>query len=192
MGMDFREDNTWVGIGIKGGGHLFVVGAETAEIVAGRLDQFTTSLKEMNISSFRFGPGLGGGVGVCLFMAFHTPQLGMLNGTQISPALKDFNVNISMELKIPLGNSFKLIKPLATRVAAASRFAGGIKTGLGALKASDVSTLRDFAHMYYQAVVEGGDAANNTSVSKTIVMDIPGLGYGLEVSLYWTQGEIMV
>jgi len=192
MGMDWRAENTWLGFGIKGGGHLFVVGAETAEIVAGRLDQFTTSLQEMNISSFRFGLGLGAGAGVCLFMAFHTPQLGMLNGTQITPALKDFNVNISVELKVPLGNSFKLLKPIAARVAELSKAAGGIKTGLGALKASDVSTLRDFAHMYYQAVIEGSDAANNTSISKTIVMDIPGLGYGLEVSLYWTQGEIIV
>lgn len=191
MASGFREDQTWVGFAIKGGGHLFVVGAEGAQGYAGRLDQFTTSLQNFNITSMRFGPGLGGGVGISMFLAFNTPMLINLNNTKISPALADFNVNVSVEAKIPLGNSIKAIQPIARQLAAGSRLLGGLKTGIGALKLSDISTLRDFAHLYWQASVEGSDAAR-TSAPKTMVIDIPGAGVGLEVSLFWTAGEITV
>lgn len=191
MPAEFREDQTWVGFAIKGGGILFVVGMEGAEGVAGRLDQFKGSLNEFNITSVRMGLGLGGGVGLSMFLAFNTPMLFQLDGTKISPALRDFNVNISVEAKIPLGNSFKMIRPIASKLAAGSKVLGGLKSGLGNLSMSDLSTLRDFAHLYWNATVEASDAAN-TRDPKTMMIDIPGAGAGLELSLFWTQGEISV
>jgi hypothetical protein len=188
--MAFRTDQTWVGLGIKGGGHLAVIGAETMEGAAGRLDQFTTSVREFNISSIRFGPGLGGSVGVSVMAAFNVPTLQMLENKTLTPSLSDFNINLAVpEFKASSKTMIALSKLGASLSKSSSKFL--TKAVIGGLKPGDVATLRDFAHIYWQTVIEGKEADSSNAI-KIIVLDIPSAGIGLEASLFWTLGEIHV
>ena len=184
--MSFRTQETWVGFGLKGGGMLFVVGAETFEGAACRLDSWGHSATEFNISGFRFGIGLGASAGVSMVLAFNIPVLDSAAGMQIKPALDDFNVSLalpefkagskSLTLLARIGNGLKRWEAIDKRV-------------IGGLRPHDIVALRDFASLVWKALIEGSDA-DRSRETKLMVIDIPEAGGGLEASLFWTSGEL--
>lgn len=93
---------TWAGMGVKGGGHLFILGADTFEGAAFRLDGSpSASLTEVNVTSLRAGPGLGGSVSLSLFFAFNVAILSQIDDMYTG---RDWGFNISFpEEKLPDG-----------------------------------------------------------------------------------------
>ncbi len=88
----YRPEMQWFGVGIKGGGSLFVVGMEGVEGVIWNAVN-PTAHHEFNITSVRLGLGLGGGAGLACLCAFNIPgTMYAVNGSTIS----DWGVNVSL------------------------------------------------------------------------------------------------
>ncbi|MFL9922623.1 hypothetical protein PQR75_46935 [Paraburkholderia fungorum] len=174
-------NRTWAGVGIKGGGFLFVLGADTFEGTAFRLDHMPQhSLTEINITSIRGGLGLGGGAGVSLFFAFnvHGPLVS-INGKMPD---WDWGINLSIPgAKIGVGKfSYQILKKLTT--------------GADLLKHFDTKRLADFrelASLFYSSMYDVGGGLN-VGETKAVVIDVPDAGWAAEISAYSSWGDITV
>lgn len=179
--MELLAERTWVGAGAKVGG-MAVIGAETFEGVATRLDIWESSWHEVNVTGIRLGIGLGGSIGVSLFFALNANTLWELNGT----TLTDWGLNIAVpEFKANLssvGFELKLAEFLDETSKSFLR-----KDFIGSLKPEGIAKLRDIASTIFNAseqFLNGG--------SGIVVLDVPGIGTGAEVSLFLTGGEFSV
>jgi hypothetical protein len=178
--MSCNFSTTWAGVGVKVGGILFIVGADTFEGCAFRLDSSPkASLHEVNVSSLRGGVGLGGGAGMSLFFAFNVGTLWEINDKKMEP---DWGVNLSIPgEKIGIGKvSVRVLKNL-TR-------------GKDLLKHFDAKRLADFrtlASMFWSMMFDVG-AGVNLSDWKAIVIDVPEAGWAAEISAFATWGEISI
>lgn len=178
MGLELSR--TWFGAGLKGGGFLFVIGADTFDGTAFRLDSVPqASLHELNITSVRGGLGLGGGIGVSLFFGFNIGTLWEVNG---SPTGRDWGVNISLPgEKIGIGS---WTKP----------FVNDIATAAGMMSKMNLDRLgkaRTLASLLWSGVVDArGGAASRTAA--TMVIDVPEAGLAAELSAFMSWGEINI
>jgi hypothetical protein len=172
----FRREQSWWGLGAKGGGTLFVVGLELLE--AGVINCANSTAKEQfQVLSARFGLGLGGGAGLCAVFLFNCPNLWSVNGAEVT----DWGVNVAMGEKwsdfVKGLRHFKIFARVAK-----------IGTGLKNLTPSDIEDGRNLAHYVWN----GYDLAKADGSFKIVTLDIPSTGIGYEISAVFTQGKLEV
>ena len=167
----------WIGIGVKGGGTLFVVGAELLEGGLLRLDP-PNETHSFQVFSVRLGLGLGGGAGLAVLLVFNCDNLWKLNDTD----LNDWGVNLSLGGKWDsLVKGLKNIKFFETVIKAGSKFKN--------LTPKDMETFRNAMHMFYNSYDIG---TTSPGATKVIAIDVPGAGVGLEISVNYTMGKIEI
>lgn len=172
---DFDPAKTWLGIALKTGGTLFVVGMEGTE---GRMFnlQNPNAQYDFSILCARLGLGLGGGTGLSAVCVFNTDNpMVRLHNTETT----DWGVNISLG-----GQWAKIAKTLKN-----SRFftrVGRVGAKLGRLVPAEVEAFRNDLHYLYNAM----DISTSTG-PKLVTLDTPA-GVGLEVSVNYTIGKIEI
>lgn len=176
--MELRDDQTWIGAGVKVGG-IAVFGAESFEGVATRVDAWDTAWHEINITSIRLGLGLGGSIGISLFFAFNVNTLWEVDGTSVT----DWGLNIAVpDLKVNI-ESLKLSLNLAKYIEG-SEFL--IKPFMAGMNLEKIAQFRELASFIYNS--SELDAAGN---ARLVLLDIP-VGTGAELSVFVSGGEFSV
>src|SRR5215213_1406141 len=79
--MDLNK--TWWGYGVKYGGILIAVGAETTQGTIHNLKSYIWKEK-FTLTQVKVGAGLGGGIGAVLMLAFNSPSLSALDGAEVT------------------------------------------------------------------------------------------------------------
>lgn len=166
---------TWIGVGIKGGGTLFVVGLEYLSGTIRNLGMLTEH-NDFQVLGPRFGLGLGGGAGVVACMVFHCLNINNLNDTDAS----DWSINASLGAKWD-----GIVKGLANYNFFAT--IGKVGTVLKATP-SDIDNLRNGMSYFYAFC----DIASMNASPKLVTIDVPGAGVGMELSAHWTTGKIEI
>lgn len=178
--MSFRADQTWFGAGAKVGG-IALIGAETFEGVATRLDSASNPWREVNVTNVRLGVGLGGSVGLTVFVGFNMALLEWAEGTPVT----DWGLNIAIpQVKVGLDD--------LRWAAALDSFLDGsdflADYFISTMKNSErLGAARDFASLLWST----DDAARATRADEPTVLliDVPGVGWGAEISLFASGGE---
>lgn len=178
--MGFQPDQTWVGLGLKYDG-MAVLGAESFEGVATRVDSATNPWREVNVTSIRVGLGLGGSVGLAAFVGFNMALLEWGDGK----ALSDWGLTFAIpEARVGLDD---LKAGLAIQ-----RFLDGTDflrdTFIAEMRnAERIEQLRDFASWLWSTGETYGEGQSDEPT--IVVIDVPGVGGGAEVSAYLSGGE---
>jgi hypothetical protein len=173
--MAIRWDQTWVGLGVKAGG-IAVAGAETFEGIAFRADSTPAeSGVEVNVTSIRLGLGLGGSAGVAVFLAFNLPLL-------FDQPLTDWGVTVAL----PGGR-------LSGNIAALSAFKSlpSVMARLEWFTDDRLELLKDIASAVYAGATDVRDAIDGGD-GKILVLDVPEAGWGAELSVSASGGELSV
>ncbi|HCA56646.1 MAG TPA: hypothetical protein DEP46_01545 [Blastocatellia bacterium] len=172
---DFDASKTWMGIGLKTGGTLFVVGMENTE---GRMFNLQNAniRYDFSILSARLGLGLGGGTGLCAVCVFNCDNpIVRLHNTETT----DWGVNVPLRRKWS-----KIAKTLKN-----SRFfvrVTRVGARLSRLVPAEVEAFRNDLHYLYTAF----DVASSSG-PKLVTIDTPA-GVGLELSANYTIGRLEV
>ncbi len=177
MAIEMDNYTTWIGYGVKVGGSLVLVGAETTDGKVCNLG-YTSEVYPFNVSSVRLGPGLGGAVGTVGIFVFNCIDIQGMSDTPTS----DWALNISLG-----GKWSEIAKGIRRRrlYAALSRTMGELTNA----SPSDVTTIRNTASYMYSAVEAEGLLPGTPTA---IILDIPTAGIGVEVSLSKLWGIITV
>jgi hypothetical protein len=173
----------WLGVGVKGGGHVVLGGADSAVMIVFSMDD-PRDFVLMNITMGRLGPGLGasGGMVVCGIANCYDPRA--LRGYPVSGA--DFTLAVGAKLSSLLKvarianvvaeavdagrDAAKLIRAGAVNLAVREKMINGLKAFNGA------STLFP---------------QKSTSELTINVVDLP-IGGGAEASVYYGWGHVEV
>ena len=161
---DFNPATTWIGIGNKSGGILFVVGMEGT---TGRIYNLGNPqyLIDFSIVNARFGLGLGGTVAqAVLVVAFNCAHGGDLKRVDVN----DWGVNVS------LGGRWAQVARNMSRIPTMMRVIRALNSGVGkALGVNNLDEVRNLASYLYTNL-EVRSAGNDP---KIIAIDIPAIGY---------------
>jgi hypothetical protein len=173
----------WLGFGVKSGGQLGIGGVEstTAYVVnLGSLETF-----DLQIISSRWGLGLGGSGGAVAVIGFGFRVPYELDHEPVD----DWGVNVAFTEKL-------ISKSLLQSIHHSKHFIDGLKNGkyvaptLNARKTftavDRLQNIRNLLHRLYG----GFEAA--TKGKGVIVLDLPLLGVGLELSAFLTRGKMYV
>ncbi len=179
--MDLREEKTWVGAGAKIGG-IAIVGADTFEGVATRIDSWESAWHEVNVTGIRVGIGLGGSIGASLFFAFNANTLWEINNTLVS----DWGLNIAVpEVKAnvkSVGMALNLSRFLDMNSKVFLR-----KEFVGSMTPEKLAKLRDIASFLFNSSDQFCRGQ-----SGVLILDVPFAGTGAEASIFLTAGEFSV
>jgi hypothetical protein len=164
----------WIGVGVKGGTMFGPVGIET---LGGFVINVGANLKGMAITGTTNRIGLGGGAsgGVCVILITGVTSPSQLNGL----LLGDTDYNVSLGPNWGKLAKLKKVKPLLDVFQKFGALTGGalkalLKTPDGAVNvAKAAKAVKD---------VYGSEAYGEPNV---IVADIPPLGYGVELSVFF-------
>jgi hypothetical protein len=172
----------WLGFGVKSGGQLLIGGVESTTAYVVNLGDLETF--DLQIISSRWGLGLGGsGVAVAVIgFGFTVPY--ELHGKP----LNDWGVNVAFTEKLISKSALQSIHQSKYfidgfkngRYVAPTLNARNTFTGIGLLQ-----NVRNALHTLYG----GLEAAKGSGV---IVLDLPFLGVGLELSAFLTRGTMYV
>lgn len=162
---------TWLGIGEKTGGMLFVVGMEGTE--GGVFNLANPSNKAwFSLLNARLGVGLGGGAGLVAMCVFNCPNIYQLNGTSND----DWGINISLGAKWDkVAKALKNYKFFSTVAKIGSK--------IRIHNPKDLDSIRNSLHYIYNEY----DIATMGGAPKVINFDTPA-GAGLEVSATYSFG----
>jgi hypothetical protein len=162
---------TWLGIGEKTGGVLFVVGMEGTEGAVFNL-QNPSVRAGFGLLNARLGLGLGGGAGLVAMCVFNCTNIYQLNGTSND----DWGVSISLGAKWDkVAKALKNYKFFSTVIKIGSK--------LKIHDPKDLESIRNSLHYIYNEY----DIATMGDTPKVINFDTP-LGVGLEVSATYSFG----
>jgi hypothetical protein len=162
---------TWLGIGEKTGGVLFVVGMEGTE--GGVFNLANPSRRAgFSLLNVRLGLGLGGGIGLVAMCVFNCSNIWQLNGQSND----DWGVNVSLGGKWDdVAKALKNYKFFTTVAKIGSK--------LRLNNPKDIETIRNCLHYIYNEY----DIATMGNTPKVISFDTP-IGAGLEVSATYSFG----
>ena len=167
---DFDPDRTWLGIGEKTGGTLFVVGMEGTEGMVFNLGNMSARAG-FSLMNVRLGVGLGGGIGLVALCVFNCDNIWRINNTSAD----DWGVNLSLGgqwSKIAKGlKNYKFFTTVARVGAKLRRFVP-----------EDAENLRNSLHYLYNTFDVGA-----SSEPKAVMIDTP-IGVGLEASINYSFG----
>jgi hypothetical protein len=165
----------WLGMGVKGGGTIVAVGAETMDGNVTNMG-FIRHSQGLNLSSIRVGTGLGGGVGLVAILVFDCPNLRVLHDTYTT----DWSINIAMGPKWDgVLDTLKGYKFFATLLRLSGKIIGSTP--------EDLTNLRNAMSYFYQ-VYDISKFAGPT----LITIDIPFAGIGQEASIHALVGQITI
>ena len=172
----------WIGFGVKSGGQLLIGGVESTTAYMVNLGSGETF--DLEIISSRWGLGLGGSGGAVVVFGFGFIEPYELHGKSSN----DWGVNIAF--------TEKLVSKSALQSLVFSRHFFDIYKNNRALLAyrhvksafKDIAffgQLRQFLHTVYA----GFEASKRSGI---VVLEIPYVGGGLELSAYATRGTMYV
>ena len=170
--------NSWIGVGVKGGGFLGFFGGESTY---GKLFNLYDSSYQagFSLTNARIGLGLGGSAGVVLLMVFNCPNLWRINGDSSS----DWGINFSMGNRwsefLTAVKHHKML-PIITKLAK------NLNNRHGIAHLEGTASCRNFMHYIYSSC-ELEDALR-INKPKVISIDIPGSGKGFEISATYSFG----
>lgn len=196
----FDARHCWLGVGMKVGGQLIGGGVESTTGYVFNVENPSIGAG-FTIENIRIGPGLGGGVGGVLLIVLDCRSIYTLDGTD----LLDWGVNVAFGAK--LDSLVKLLRA-AKEFDALWPVARTLLKGVGQLRSGAVQAGRAAA----PALAGIGMAADDFETMKTavnyawnahstlsrdgnpliIALDIPGVGYGLELSLVAMAGKFSI
>lgn len=180
--VDHKFDNRWLGFGVKSGGQLGIGGVESVTAYVVNLGDIETF--DLEIISGRFGLGLGGTVGAVAVIGFGFSIPYELD----HKSLNDWGVNITFTEKLI---SKSVIQSLQASKLFLDGFRGGryvapvLNKSKAFADAAGFANVRNLLHTLYG----GLEAAKGSGV---VVIDLPFLGVGLEVSAFVTRGTMYV
>jgi hypothetical protein len=173
----------WLGFGFKSGGQLLIGGVESVTAYLVNLGDFETF--DLKIVSSRWGLGLGGSGGFVAVIGFGFSVPYEMHGKSVD----DWGVNIAFTERLI---SKGMIKALQT----SKLFMDGFKNGryvaptLYTTKVfaqmKQLEHLRNLLHTLYAAL----EASKRPG--GVVVIDLPVVGMGLEVSAFLTRGTMYV
>lgn len=162
---------TWLGIGEKTGGVLFVVGMEGTEGVVFNLAN-ASNRAGFGLLNARVGLGLGGSAGLVAMCVFNCTNINQLHGTSAD----DWGVSISLGAKWDkLAKALKNYKFFGTVAKLGSK--------VRITDPKDLESIRNSLHYIYNEY----DMASMGNVPKVISFDTPA-GVGLELSATYSFG----
>lgn len=172
----------WLGFGVKSGGQLLIGGVESTTAYVVNLGDLETF--DLQIVSSRWGLGLGGSGGAVAVIGFGFRVPYELD----HESLNDWGVNVAFTEKL-------ISKSALQSIHHSKYFIDGLKNGkyvaptLNARSAFTavgiLQNVRNALHTLYG----GLEAAKGSGV---IVLDLPLLGVGLELSAFVTRGKMYV
>jgi hypothetical protein len=173
----------WLGFGVKSGGQLGVAGVESTTAYVVNLGDLETF--DLQIISRRWGPGLGGSGGAVAIIGFGFRVPYELDHKPVD----DWGVNVAYTEKL-------ISKSVLQSIHHSKYFIDGLKNGkyvaptLNARKTftavGALQNVRNALHTLYG----GLEAA--TKGKGVVVLDLPFLSVGLELSAFITQGKMYV
>jgi hypothetical protein len=172
----------WLGFGVKSGGQLGIGGVETTTAYVVNLGDLETF--DLQIISSRWGLGLGGSGGAVAVIGFGFSVPEELHRN----SLNDWGVNVAFTEKL-------ISKSALQSIHNSKYFVDGFKNGkyvAPMLNARNTFTAIGLLHNVRNALhaLYGGlEAAKGSGV---IVLDLPLLGVGLELSAFLTRGTMYV
>ena len=172
----------WLGFGVKAGGQLLIGGFESTTAYVVNLGDLETF--DLQIISRRWGLGLGGSGGAVAVIGFGFRVPYELD----HEPLNDWGVNVAFTEKLISKSALQSIRN-------SKHFIDGLKNGTyvaPALNARKTFTaigllqhVRNALHTLYAGM-------ETTKPSGVVVLDLPFLGVGLELSAFATRGTMYV
>jgi hypothetical protein len=180
--VDGRFLKRWLGFGVKSGGQLLIGGVESVTAYLVNLGDLETF--DLQIISSRWGMGLGGSGGAVAVIGFGFSIPYELHGESVN----DWGVNVAFTEKLVSKGALQSIRN-------SKYFIDGFKSGKYVAPALNMrntftaigllQNVRNALHTLYG----GLEAAKGSGV---IVLELPLLGVGLELSVYATRGTMYV
>ena len=177
-------DNTWnrrwIGVGMKSGGQVAVIGLESTGAFMVNLGNHETFW--LRILNARYGPGLGGSAGAVAVLAWGLIEPYDLHGQEIS----EWGFNVSVAEKLASG-SLKQSLQMFEQLNQLWDSRKGLYNVLdGAM--SMISTVEQIKRRLtsFFVMCEAGKRRG------VVTIDIPSAGYGVELSAYVTRGHMAV
>jgi hypothetical protein len=193
----FDAKNTWFGVGGKIGGVMIGAGFESTTGYLFNLENPAFNAP-FTIENVRLGPGLGGSAGACVLIILNCRSVLTLHNSDVT----DWGLNVALGAKLDGlvkllrgAKEFDLLWPVARQalrvvgqmrggtVQMAKKVAPALK-GMG-LTPDDFDKIKTAVNYAWNAK----NTLDRDSKPFILALDIPGVGYGLEVSLVYTQGK---
>jgi hypothetical protein len=174
--------NRWVGFGVKSGGQLLIGGIEST--TAMMLNPENMATFDLEIFSSRWGLGLGGSAGAVAVIAWGFSEPYDLH----YKPMNEWGMNVSFTKKLIPQSVMKSLVFMKHwhHIYKNQRALNAFKHVQSAMNdAAKFSDFRDAMHV----VFAGLELSSRTGV---VVIDIPGLDAGLELSAFLTRGTIYV
>jgi hypothetical protein len=200
MANDFSPRHTWFGVGAKFGGQLIVGGLESTTGYVFNLENPAFNAP-FTIENIRLGLGLGGGVGGCVLFVLNCRSVFTLHNTDV----QDWGLNLAVGGKLDglvkllrRAKEFEQLWPVARQ---ALRVVGQMRHGTVQMARTVPAAMRSIGltadslekiNSAATVVRNLTDAYNSQGKPFVLALDIPGVGYGLELSLVYTKGKITV
>jgi hypothetical protein len=173
----------WLGFGVKSGGQLGIGGVESTTAYVVNLGDLETF--DLQIISSRWGVGLGGSGGAVAVIGFGFRVPYELDHEPVN----DWGVNVAFTEKL-------ISKSVLQSIHHSKHFIDGLKNGkyvaptLNARKTfTAVDRLQNIRNLFHR-LYGGFEAA--TKGKGVVVIDLPLLGVGLELSAFLTRGKMYV
>jgi hypothetical protein len=179
--LDKNFNKRWIGAGVKAGGQLGIGGVESTTAYVVNLGDFETF--DLQIISSRWGIGLGGSGGAVAVIGFGFSLPYELDHKPV----KDWGVNVAFVEKV-------FSKSVLQAIQGTRFFVDGFKRGIylapklkGAKKAADLWKAAETARNLLHTLYSGLETRTGKGV---IVIDLPVLNMGLELSAFLTSGTM--
>jgi len=172
----------WVGFGVKSGGQLGIGGFES--ITAYMINLGNGETFELQIINARWGLGLGGSAGAVAVLGFGILEPYELHGSDTS----DWGVNIAYTEKLISKSTLQTLVFARhwAEIYKMERAALAYKHVKSAMKDLDLfSTSRQLLH----TLMAGYEVSQRSGI---VVLEVPWVGGGLELSAYVTRGKMYV
>jgi hypothetical protein len=172
----------WLGFGVKSGGQLLIGGVESVTAYLVNLGDYETF--DLQIVSSRWGLGLGGSGGLVAVLGFGFSVPYEMHGKSV----RDWGVNIALTEKLISQGTIRALqasKPFLDGFKNGTYVAPALNTTKVLAQAKHLEHLRNLLHTLYGAF----EASQRRGV---VVIDLPLLGVGLEISAFLTRGTLYV
>jgi hypothetical protein len=194
----FNARNTWFGVGVKFGGTVIGAGMESTSGYIFNLEN-PNHASGFTIESMRLGPGLGGSLfGGTIVFVLDCRSIFAIDGLQID----DWAVNVAFGAKLDgivkllrgaqeIDTIWPIARSMLGTLSHLRRGAGQAgRAAMPALQAMNLTTesfdkIKVATNYTWNAV----NTYARSSDPVVLALDIPGTGYGVELTLTITQGK---
>jgi hypothetical protein len=182
--MKNHGSGNWVGIGVKGGGHVIIAGVETTMLFCISLDDYRDYMI-LNINAGRIGPGLGASGGLVVAGIGNCYDPANLRGWPVS----GFDFQLAVGLK---WGSLMKVAGKAGPLLDALKFGGNAKSYInkGVFNLAKREQIVNEVKNGKEALgLFPGEGEYDLAIN---VVDVPILGGGEELSAYYGSGSVQL